>query len=263
MSVGDTEDETHIMMSDERTCGTRVQHQLSSTLDGHLIDVLKWTPRLPSQAIVVIVHGMAEHPERYTHFAEHLVQQRFLVIAHAQRGHGRQPGSCGYGHFSDRNGWAKVLADLDQVYHWAKQQGSLPIFLMGHSMGSFVVQAYCMQFIPKLAGLILSGSNYQPAITYRLGKWIAKLERLRLGKRSVSPWFNYLIFGQFNRRFRPAMTDYDWLSRDESQVAVYRQDALCGFQCSTQFWVDFMRGLQQISAQKALKRISKRGAFAI
>jgi alpha-beta hydrolase superfamily lysophospholipase len=244
-------------MPDEPAFGSRIQHQLSSAIDGHSINILKFAPSLPAKAIVIIAHGMAEHPERYTHFAEYLTQQGFLVIAHAHRGHGHQPGGLGYGHFSDNNGWAKVLADLDQVYRWIKEQQSLPIFLLGHSMGSFIAQTFCIQFAPKLAGLILSGSNYQPAIIYRLGKWIAKIERLRVGKRHSSALLNYLAFGQFNKHFKPTKTEYDWLSRDSFQVASYCQDSLCGFQCSTQFWVDFMRGLQKISARKALNDLAK------
>ncbi len=241
-------------MMDESALGERTRYQLSSALDGHIIEIHKFEPTSPPKALIIIAHGMAEHPERYTTFSEMLCDQGFVVVAPTHRGHGSQPGAGGLGHFSDHNGWDKVIADIDQVYHWAREKHSIPFVLLGHSMGSFIAQAFVQQFRPKLAALILSGTNYQPPFMYSLGLLVAKLERLRLGKRRCSKLIDALTFGGFNRRFKPARTPYDWLSRDTFQVDAYCQDSLCGFSCTTQFWVDFMTGLKTISTKQALKR---------
>ena len=72
------------------------------------------------------------------------------------------------------------------------------------------------------------------------------LIRLLRGKRHRSPLITRMTFEQFNRRFRPNRTHADWLSRDPHQVDAYVADPLCGFQCSTGLWLDFIGGMLAI-----------------
>ena len=46
-------------------------------------------PDLPPRGMVLIVHGLGEHAERYTHVADQLLEWGFAVRAYDQRGHGR------------------------------------------------------------------------------------------------------------------------------------------------------------------------------
>jgi alpha-beta hydrolase superfamily lysophospholipase len=56
-----------------------------------------------------------------------------------------------------------------------------------------------------------------------------------------------MTIGAFNKRFAPNRTDFDWLSRDPSEVDAYVTDPFCGFDCSTQFWADLLAALQAIA----------------
>ena len=66
---------------------------------------------------------------------------------------------------------------------------------------------------------------------------------MRVGMRSSSPVLQTLSFGKFNDAFKPARTEFDWLSRDPAEVDKYIGDPHCGFACTTQTWCDFLAGL--------------------
>jgi alpha-beta hydrolase superfamily lysophospholipase len=66
-----------------------------------------------------------------------------------------------------------------------------------------------------------------------------------------------LAFGQYNKSFKPAKTPFDWLSRDETQVALYINDPLCGFPCSVGFYRDLFKGLRAIHKSQSIDAIPK------
>ena len=85
------------------------------------------------------------------------------MYAHDQRGHGKTAAQGTLGHYADDQGWSKVVGDLASVNQAVGQRHSdAPVFLLGHSMGSYVAQAYLMHHGAGLQGAILSGSNFQP-----------------------------------------------------------------------------------------------------
>lgn len=145
------------------------------------------------------------------------------------------------------------LASLNQ--HIGQQQPGLPIILLGHSMGSYIAQAYLLHHSASLDGAILSGSNFQPVALYRAARLIARVERLRQGLRGRSALIDFLSFGSFNKAFKPNRTAFDWLSRDPAEVDKYINDPLCGFRCTNQLWIDLLGGLQQISKASNLAQI--------
>jgi alpha-beta hydrolase superfamily lysophospholipase len=219
--------------------------------------VRHWSTGQTPRAVLMIAHGMCEHSGRYGRFAEALNGAGFDVFAHDQRGHGRTAEHGQLGHFDDAGGWQKVLRDLSTVNHWIRQQHpATPILLLGHSMGSFLTLAYLMQHSSSVQGAILSGSDRQAPTLYRCGALAARFERWRQGAHGRSALLQKLSFGSYNRRFRPARTEFDWLSSDPAEVDRYIADPLCGFRCSNQFWLDLLRGLATISAPKALAQIA-------
>lgn len=231
-----------------------------NTVDGHSIFVRHWKDKgiKAPRALIHILHGMAEHSDRYGYFAEALVNAGFEVIAHDHRGHGHSGSDpADLGHYADQAGWQKVVDDVLQVQEQVKQRlTNVPVVVFAHSMGSFIAQAFVMQHSEKLAGFIISGSNYNPPRLYRLLRRVAWLERFRLGKRGRSAILDYLSFGSFNNKFKPTRTSFDWLSRDPNQVDKYINDPLCGFVCTTQTWYELCGGLSYISEPDNLKKIT-------
>ena len=119
--------------------------------DGAKIFVWRWMPLSGARAIILIVHGMAEYSLRYERLARRLCEAGYGVWAADARGHGRtadlkvnNPGNGGLlGHCADKNGFFRVVSDLDIIAGVIKKEyPGLPLFMLGHSWGSFVAQNY-------------------------------------------------------------------------------------------------------------------------
>ncbi len=221
-----------------------------SVPDGHSIALRFWplAEGKTAKAVVHLLHGMAEHSARYAYVAQHLNTAGFIVVAHDHRGHGLSvTGSEALGHFSDYDGWTKVIADVKQVNQRIKQKfPNLPVVLLGHSMGSFIAQYYAAIHPDSIAALILCASSLVPAHLSQSLAWVGQLEKLYRGKRSANHAIHALTFKKYNRAFKPNRTECDWLSRDPQQVDLYLNDPLCGFLCSSQLWLDFAYGVQRL-----------------
>ncbi len=218
--------------------------------------VHQWLPATPVKAVVLLAHGMAEHAGRYQRLGHTLNDAGYALIAADLRGHGRTAELGHLGLFASHNGWNAVVNDLGLLaQHIGQQFPGTPLFLFGHSMGSYIAQAYLLHHSASLQGAILSGSNFQPAALYRAARLIARLEAWRQGPLGKSALIDWLSFGAFNKAFKPNRTAFDWLSRDPDEVDKYIADPLCGFRCSNQLWLDLLQGLAQISQAKHLAQI--------
>ncbi|MFJ2365128.1 lysophospholipase [Pseudomonas sp. NPDC087697] len=218
--------------------------------------VNQWLPEGPLKAVILLSHGMAEHSGRYARLAQALCAEGYGVYALDQRGHGKTAEHGVLGHFADNDGWCKVVGDLASLnQHIGQHHPGIPIVLFGHSMGSYIAQAYLLHHSASLYGAVLSGSNFQPVALYRVAGLIARFERWRQGATGRSALIEWLSFGSFNKAFKPHRTAFDWLSRDPDEVDKYVQDPLCGYRCTNQLWIDLLGGLQQISKASNLAEI--------
>jgi alpha-beta hydrolase superfamily lysophospholipase len=227
--------------------------------DGVDVFVRHWLPGGPPKAVVQIAHGLAEHSERYTRLAKALTGAAYAVYANDHRGHGhtaKTPAELGF--FNERDGWRKCLDDLWMLNrHIASEHPGAPIFLFGHSMGATMAQQFVIEHGESIAGAVLSGANGQPTGLAGIGRCITWVERLRLGRRGHSALVGNLTFGAFNKRFAPARTEFDWLSRDHAEVDKYVADPLCGFPASVQLWVELLAAWAEISRPASYDRIPK------
>jgi alpha-beta hydrolase superfamily lysophospholipase len=213
----------------------------------------------PRKAIVHISHGMAEHGARYARFAEALAGAGYVVYANDHRGHGKTAKSAeDLGFLAPSGGFGRAVQDLVQLVVFEKAEDpGLPVFLFGHSMGSFFAQAYVIEAGSSLRGVILSGSSGKPNLLASAGRLVARLERARLGAHGRSALLTDLSFGAFNKAFKPNRTGFDWLSRDDAEVDKYVADPLCGFAVTTQLWVDVLDGTADIARPERQARIPK------
>jgi alpha-beta hydrolase superfamily lysophospholipase len=229
------------------------------TSDGVSLFVYRWVPEGPPKAVVQIVHGWAEHAARYARLAEALCREGFAVYAEDHRGHGRTartPAELGY--FADRDGWNRVVEDLWQLHQRLRSDHpQTPLVIFGHSLGAFLVQQFISEHGDSIVAAVLSGTNGKPPAVARLGRLIALFERLRHGRHGKSRLLQSIFFGPFNKRFEPARTPFDWLSRDTAEVDKYVADPLCGFDSQVQLFADILGGLLEISKPARLARIPK------
>lgn len=227
------------------------------TEDNHQIFVRQWNTPQSVKGWIHILHGMVEHCGRYAHLAEFFNQCGYNVVSHDHRGHGFSVADKGdLGHYADKQGWEKLSRDVHRVQqHIDEQSQQGKRILLGHSMGSYIAQQYAMLKGDKLDALVLSGSTSQPQMLLSLLKFVIGLESTRQGPRGKSWLVDKLVFGQFNQKFKPAKTDFDWLSRDPEQVARYVNDELCGYQCTNETWSQMISGLKYISNVNHLQQM--------
>ncbi len=206
------------------------------------IYVHRWLPSAPAKAVIQVIHGLAEHAGRYSRLAAALIDLGYAVYASDLRGHGKTA-TCqeDLGFFAAKDGWRKCLDDLWRVNrNAASAHPGLPIVLLGHSMGATLARQFIAEHGDSLSSVVLSGSSGQPNAPAQTGRLTARLECLRLGPRGKSKLIQSLTFDAFNKRFQPARTTFDWLSRDPAEVDKYVADPLCGFAASTQLWIDML-----------------------
>ena len=228
------------------------------TVDGANLHVSGWTVEAP-KAIVQLVHGMAEYGSRYARLAESLGAAGYSVYAHDHRGHGKSiPAGSPPGHTADDDSWNRVVEDAHGVNREiAKRHPGLPLIVLGHSMGSFVVQQLLFEHPDDMVAAALSASSGKPPAIAAVGKLVALIERARVGKRKPSAVLQRLTFGEYNKAFAPTRTEFDWLSRDAEEVDKYVADPLLGFAVTTQVWLDMLNALNRIANPSNVAKVPK------
>lgn len=229
-----------------------------NTPDRQQLSAKKYLPDAETEASLIIVHGMAEHQERYAEFAEHLRNNFFAVYTYDQRGHGKTAGSPEkVGFFAPENGHRLVVNDLDLITDIArKEHPNTPVIIFGHSMGSFICRNYILEESEKIDGLILSGTAAGAGALGKIGTAAASIIALLYGKRHPSKLMDALSFGSFNKKIKPARTKFDWLSRDNAAVNEYINDPYCGSIFSAQFFKDMLRLIEKANNEKKAELVS-------
>jgi len=127
--------------------------------DGTSLFWKEFAPDTTPKAVVHIIHGYAEHIDRYGNVVNELLPAGYAVIGNDHRGHGRSEG---------RRGHVKSFQDfIDDEKQFRrdvidKRFPGIPYFILGHSMGSLIAMNYVEQDAQDLRGLILSGTGSQP-----------------------------------------------------------------------------------------------------
>jgi len=229
-------------------------HSIDSD-DERSIPIYLWGPQGSPNAVIQVFHGLGEHSARYDRFARAAMERGYAVCAHNHRGHGPESGDLGF--FAAANGWDLLVSDGHAVTEFLQHKfSSVPIVLLGHSMGSYIAQSHAMRYGDELIALILSGSTWPSRVRLFVGRLLARFESWRHGARGASPLLDKMGFGDFNKKFEPARTELDWLSRDHDEVDAYVDDPLCGGPYSTGLWLDLLGGLLSISKNTALREIA-------
>ena len=199
-----------------------------------------YEPTTEAKGIIQICHGMAEHIGRYDNFMNFLCDNGYIVVGYDQRGHGMTAGSvenCGY--MSDSDNIEVLVEDVHKVVEYIKNAyPEKNIYLFGHSMGSFVSQRYVELYNNEISGLILSGSSYNDGLIIKLGNILASMITKSKGRKHISHFINNLSLGSYNKKFKPAKTSVDWLSRDNENNVKYENDEYCGMIFTVSYFKD-------------------------
>ncbi len=217
-----------------------------------------WKPAGHPKAIVQLVHGIAEHVERYHDFASWLNSHGIMVVAEDHMGHGKsvvEKGRLGY----FQGGW---FAAVEDTYTLLKQTiedyPGVPYILFGHSMGSFMARTILAKY-PEcgISGCIICGTAWQPAALLSAAMPICNALCKNGGDQKPSPALKKLMFGGYNKRVERVRTPNDWLTRDNRIVDAYNADPKCGFTATAGLYRDMLAGISYVQQPVNLEAMDK------
>jgi alpha-beta hydrolase superfamily lysophospholipase len=209
--------------------------------DGQRIHVERWEPENGQpKAVVQVAHGLAEHAARYRRLAEALTAGGYAVYANDHRAHGHTGADYGRLGVARPGGWDAIVTDQHALTERIKSDHpGLPVVLFGHSMGSFIAQAYLQRWGSDLKAAVLSGTTGGLALD---AEALAALEAIGQGDGADEPSeMIAAMFAGMNTPFaEDGATGFEWLSRDRAEVQKYVEDPWCGFPVSNGYIADMM-----------------------
>jgi alpha-beta hydrolase superfamily lysophospholipase len=172
------------------------------------------------RGVVLLSHGMIDYVGRYTALAEYLTSHGFVFAGNDHLGHGETAASPDdYGYFAERDGYKLVINDLYKMNRLVRAEfPSVPTFLFGHSMGSFLARLYTVEYPDSIDGVIIHGTGGKNPLL-PLGKAVISLTRAFRGGHHRSKLVKSLAFGSYNDHFDKSEGSDAWLTRDIAAVA--------------------------------------------
>ncbi len=230
--------------------------ETSFVSDGTEIFYTKWIPENVN-GILQIAHGMAEYINRYDAFARFMADNGFAVYGEDHRGHGRTGQKQGpLGKLAQKNGYNIVTDDIKTLTDIAKADyPDVPVILLGHSMGSFLVRNYAASYSDNIDKLIIMGTG-GPNPASGMGIFVVNLFAAFYGEDYQSKFVDSLAFGSYNKR-TAGRTKFDWLSVNEDNVDRYIADDMCGFYFTLSGFRDLFKVLASVSGKHWAEKIRK------
>ena len=223
------------------------------------IHAVKWMPESGEyRAVLQITHGMVEYIERYKPFAEFLNDQGILVVGHDHLGHGASVASEEeLGYFAEPDPSDTLVEDMHTLRTTIQTENpGVPYFMMGHSMGSFLLRQYLTMRAEGLAGAIVMGTGDMPYALLKAGQAVCKSISLTKGWHHRSHLVNQLGMGGYNRQFEPSDSTKDWITSDDSKRKEYEADPLCNFVFTVNGYYQMFEGMKVLTRKRAMDKIS-------
>ncbi len=223
------------------------------------IHAIAWAPEGDPVAVLQICHGMVEYIDRYDPFATFLTQHGYYVVGNDHLGHGESVTSDDkHGYFAHPNGNECVIGDINILRKMtAEKYPNVPYYILGHSMGSFLLRQYIESYGTGLAGVIISGTGSQPNGTLAMGKMLCRMTAAFRGWDYRSKMIDNMAFGSYNKQFEPARTSADWLTKDEAVVDAYLNHPWCTFKFTVNGYYNLFAAIQAAQDPKLIAQIPK------
>lgn len=230
---------------------------LKSADDIHTLSGKIYIPSGEIKGLFHIVHGMNEYIGRYDCLMSHLAENGYVSFGYDNLGHGNTVLDYGeLGFISNKNGWKFLVDDVAACSSLIQNQyPNKPLYLMGHSMGSFIARLTFCKFPQIYQKLIVCGtSGKNPLAT--LGIMLTNVIGFFRGKRYVSKLILDMAFSSYNKRFE-GKTDYEWLTKDTEVINKYSKDKFCTFKFSVSAMNDLITLISKCNSADWFKRIDK------
>ena len=210
-----------------------------------------YIPEGEIKGIFHIVHGMCEYIARYDHIFAFLAEKGYVCCGYDNLGHGETAKNKDeLGFIAHHNGWKYLVNDVKAFEDAVRKMfPDKPLYLMGHSMGSFISRIAAENYGDGIEKFIICGTG-GPNAAAPFGLLLTDIMQLFCGEKHRSKLINNIAFGAYNKRFE-GESEYDWVTSDREVTAKYAADEYCTFK----FTVSAMHDLVK------LNQLSNRGAW--
>lgn len=217
------------------------------------IYVRTWDNISNPKGVILLAHGMVEHGLRYDDFARYLNGRGYILIVPDCRGHGRTAGSPDMVSVYDGDMYSDIVRDNMKLADQLIYSYRLPLVIMGHSYGSFIVQTFIQNYHNHSAVIITGTSCYKGRMDTRMGKIVADITRAFCGKDARAKLLYKMTFGKYGK----GKEGGNWLTHDTEIFKAYQTDPYCGAVCTAQFYRSFFAGLKRLYRGAGLGMIDK------
>ncbi len=221
------------------------------------IHVYIYEPESEIKGIVHVIHGASEHFARYGLFAEFLNKNGYLVIGCDFLAHGLSTENLDYVHFADKDGDILAYESVVLVKEYIEENYSgKDVFILGHSMGSFLARKLILDFPDFYKKAIISGTAFVPQIVVTMGSLLIKIIRLFKGPKYVSKLIQDMAIDANSKKMRKdgiiSGIDEEWLTRDVEIQQYYHNSNMCGQPFSIQANLDMFQWMSFVNNKKNL-----------
>lgn len=220
-----------------------------------------WMPSTEVKAILQLSHGMVEYIDRYAHFAASLNKRGILVVGNDHLGHGHSVvKATNLGYFADKDSDKILVEDLYTLTTIMKEKfPGIPYYILGHSMGSFIVRNYINSYSEAIDGAIIVGSGFKNKLTTNLGIIISYISQFyHHGWYYRSPLLYKLTNGSFHRKFEEGKDNpLCWLTSDLNIINEYRNNPLSSFRFTCNGYKTLFTLIKKACTKKYANNIRK------
>ncbi len=217
----------------------------------------KYLPEnLEVKASLFILHGMQEHSGRYESVAHYFAAHGFVVLTYDHLGHGLSVNKeTDLGFFQKNKPQKRLITDaIDMSLRLKEEYADIPLFVLGHSMGSFITRCLLQRIGDIFSGAVIVGTGGRLTGINMLNAYFG-----------ITNWFNPRKQVAFNRLFNATNNwnfkkDNDflaWISTSKKNRKAFKEDKLCGIPFSNNGFFTLFRIYKSATQKGWTKYIPK------
>lgn len=226
------------------------------------IHAVSWMPENGKcRAVLQITHGMVEYIERYRPFAEYMTERGFLVVGHDHLGHGGSVTSeAEWGYFTENGPSDTLVEDMHQLRKMTQEKyPGLPYYMLGHSMGSYMLRKYLCLHSDGVNGAVIMGTGCVPDGTTRLGLKLCKVIAAFKGWHYRSKFVQSLSYSKPYKKYDLYGNNYEnsWLTKDVEIVKAYYAEPRCSFLFTLNGYQGLMEAVLYDNQMENIQKVPK------
>ena len=237
---------------------TIIEKKVLSSNGANMLAGVVYLPQKEIKGYFHIVHGMTEYIGRYDAIMRILAENGYIAFGYDHLGHGHTAkDDSELGFIAERDGDDLLARDVKVFADAMKEEyGDFPYYLMGHSMGSFVVRMATQKYITP-DKLIVMGTGGPKGIVL-FGLYLSKFIRKIRGPRHYSKLVKFLAFGAYNARCPKSEGPHAWLTTDPTIRDKYHNDKYCTFELTISTMHDIISLTYKVNRDDWFKSVAKK-----